>query len=298
MARSNMFQIGIRRSYLLLMFCSLPFAAAPPECNTIPTNIDPENCPIPISERLSTPELNGRVYVGGALVNALDGQFVHQMSVAELLNCNSCWFVSMGCSIIPLAIAYTTHCCDGSHLFKKVSILPLPEYSKPIAKPAFVQGLDIVSSIDWMIRSNLMAFITTQTWSGCNYIYIYTPCVSFRGHGWSLILDYDWQVLCVEKEVTDQQEVLRRECSLSIGCFWKWGYLQTAIWMGKMNENDEWIYIEVQYLIFRETQLYNPSWKALVLRIQKLWGTLCSDKTNWSSMHMLFINVHHCSGWP
>lgn len=144
-----MFQIGVRRSYLLLMFCSLPFAAAQPECNIIP-----------ISERLSTPELNGRVYVGGALVNALDGQFVHQMFVAELLNCNSCWFVSMGCSIIPLANAYTTHCCDGSHLFKKVSILPLPEYRKPIAKPAFVQGLDIVSSIDWMIRSNLIAFIT------------------------------------------------------------------------------------------------------------------------------------------
>jgi hypothetical protein len=38
--------------------------------------------------------------------------------------------------------------------------LPLPEYRKPIAKPAFVQGLDIVSSIDWMIRSNLIAFIT------------------------------------------------------------------------------------------------------------------------------------------
>lgn len=115
----------------------------------IPTNIDPENCPIPISERLSTPELNGRVNAleGPWLVNALDGQFVQQMSVAELLNCNSCWFVSMGCSIIPLAIAYTTHCCDGSHLFKKVSILPLPKYRKPIAKPAFVQALDIVSSI-------------------------------------------------------------------------------------------------------------------------------------------------------
>ena len=297
MARSNMFQIGVRRSYLLLMFCSRPFAAAPPECNTIPTNIDPENCPIPISERLSTPELNGRVYVGGALVNALDGQFVHQMSVAELLNCNSCWFVSMGCSIIPLAIAYTTHCCDGSHLFKKVSILPLPEYSKPIAKPAFVQGLDIVSSIDWMIRSNLMAFITTQTWSGCNYIYIHTMCLISRA--WLVTNSGLWLAGALRGERSDRPTGgVKARVFFVNWVFLKMGIPSNSIWMGKMNENDEWIYIEVQYLIFRETQLYNPSWKALVLRIQKLWGTLCSDKTNWSSMHMLFINVHHCSGWP